>query len=45
MAEDDPMPEEDRKNGHLYLVARPDTASDEALVDFLARTSRCDPVA
>jgi hypothetical protein len=37
MAEDDPMSEEDRKNGHLYLLARPDTASDEALVDFLAR--------
>lgn len=37
MADDDPMPEGDRKNGHLYLLARPDTASDEALVDFLAR--------
>jgi hypothetical protein len=36
MADDDPMREDDRKNGHLYLLARPDTAHDEALVDFLA---------
>lgn len=38
MTEDDPVPENFRKNGHLYLLARPDTASDEVLVDFLART-------
>lgn len=37
MTKDDPISEEDRKNGHLYLLARPETASDEALVDFLAR--------
>jgi hypothetical protein len=37
MTHDDPIPEDQRKNGHLYLLARPDTASDEALVGFLAR--------
>lgn len=37
MTGDDPIAEEDRKNGHLYLLAHPDTAPDDALVDFLAR--------
>lgn len=34
---DDPIAEEDRKNGHLYLLAHPDTAPGDALVDFLGR--------
>jgi hypothetical protein len=37
MATDDPMSDDDRANGHLYLLGRPDTAPDDALVEFLAR--------
>ncbi|MEU7525464.1 ATP-binding protein [Saccharothrix sp. NPDC042600] len=36
MAHDDPLPEELRKNGHIYLLAHPETASEETLVDLLA---------
>lgn len=37
MAGDDPVPEGDRKNGHVYLLARPETAPADVLVDFLER--------
>lgn len=36
MVQDDPLPEDLRKNGHIYLLAQPEAASEEALVDFLA---------
>jgi hypothetical protein len=37
MVEDDPITAEDRRLGHLYLLAHPETAAKEALVEFLAR--------
>ena len=37
MAEDDPLPEDDRKNGHIYVLAQPEAAPNEVLVDFLGR--------
>ena len=36
MAEDDPLPEDGRKNGHIYFLAQPEAAPNEVLVDFLA---------
>jgi len=38
MVDDDPFPVATRQLGHLYLLAQPETASDEALVEFLAGT-------
>ena len=35
MADDDPMPTDARRLGHLYLLAQPDYAGDEALVELL----------
>ena len=35
MVDDDPMPADDRRLGHLYLLAQPETAADEALVELL----------
>jgi Putative DNA-binding domain len=37
MADDDPITADDRQLGHLYLLAQPETAAEEALVGFLAR--------
>jgi hypothetical protein len=37
MADDDPIAAEKRQLGHLYLLAQPETAAEEALVAFLAR--------
>ncbi|HEY0695197.1 MAG TPA: RNA-binding domain-containing protein [Kribbella sp.] len=37
MAEDDPIPESQRKAGHIYLLAHPVAASEEAFVDLLGR--------
>jgi hypothetical protein len=37
MADDDPIAAEKRQLGHLYLLAQPETAAEEALVEFLAR--------
>jgi hypothetical protein len=37
MVDDDPLTGEDRKNGHIYLLAQPETAPDEAFVEFLTR--------
>jgi hypothetical protein len=37
MAEDDPIPADARQLGHLYLLAQPETAAEEALVELLAR--------
>ena len=37
MADDDPIPIDNRRFGHLYLLAQPETGGEEALVDFLAR--------
>jgi Putative DNA-binding domain len=36
MVEDDPIPADEREYGHLYLLAQPETAAEEALVEFLA---------
>jgi hypothetical protein len=36
MAEDDPITAAKRQLGHLYLLAQPETAVEEALVEFLA---------
>ena len=38
MADDDPIPADERQLGHLYLLAQPETAAEEALVEFLARS-------
>ncbi len=40
MADEDPIASEDRRLGHLYLLAQPETASDEALVGLLAGSNR-----
>jgi hypothetical protein len=37
MADDDPIAADKRQLGHLYLLAQPETATEEALVAFLAR--------
>jgi hypothetical protein len=37
LADDDPIAADDRQFGHLYLLAQPETAAEEALVEFLAR--------
>lgn len=37
MADDDPISTDNRRLGHLYLLAQPETGREEALVDFLAR--------
>jgi Putative DNA-binding domain len=37
MADDDPITVDERQLGHLYLLAQPETAAEEALVEFLAR--------
>jgi hypothetical protein len=37
MADDDPIAADQRQLGHLYLLAQPETAAEEALVGFLAR--------
>jgi Schlafen, AlbA_2 len=37
MADDDPITAGERQAGHLYLLAQPETAAEEALVEFLAR--------
>jgi hypothetical protein len=37
MADDDPITAEERQLGHLYLLAQPETAAEEALVQLLAR--------
>lgn len=37
MADDDPIAADERQLGHLYLLAQPETAAEEALVGFLAR--------
>lgn len=37
MADDDPIAEEERQSGHLYLLAQPEIASDEMFLDLLAR--------
>jgi hypothetical protein len=37
MADDDPIAAEKRQFGHLYLLAQPETAAEEALVEFLTR--------
>ena len=37
MADDDPITENERQLGHLYLLAQPETASEEMLLDLLAR--------
>jgi hypothetical protein len=37
MVDDDPIAADDRQRGHLYLLAQPETAADEGLVEFLAR--------
>jgi hypothetical protein len=36
MADEDPFPADTRQFGHLYLLAQPETASEEALVELLA---------
>jgi hypothetical protein len=38
MADDDPITTDERQLGHLYLLAQPETAAEEALVEFLARS-------
>jgi hypothetical protein len=35
LAEDDPYTADERQSGHLYVVAQPEFASDDALVGFL----------
>jgi hypothetical protein len=37
MADDDPVPADERRLGHLYLLAQPETGAEDCLVDFLAR--------
>jgi hypothetical protein len=37
MADDDPIAADERQLGHLYLLAQPETAAEEALVELLAR--------
>jgi len=37
MADDDPITADERQLGHLHLLAQPETAAEEALVEFLAR--------
>lgn len=37
MADDDPIAADERQLGHLYLLAQPETAAEEALVGLLAR--------
>jgi hypothetical protein len=37
MADDDPITADARQLGHLYLLAQPETATEEALVELLAR--------
>src|SRR6266540_4257369 len=37
MVDDDPITGDERRLGHLYLLAQPETAAEEALVEFLAR--------
>jgi hypothetical protein len=38
MADDDPIAADERQLGHLYLLAQPETAAEEALVELLARS-------
>ncbi len=38
MADDDPISGDERKLGHLYLLAHPEVVSEEMFVDLLART-------
>jgi hypothetical protein len=38
VAEDDPIPEGQRKAGHIYLLAHPETASEETFVELLAQS-------
>lgn len=40
MADEDPMANGERRLGHLYLLAQPETAGDEALVGLLTRRDR-----
>jgi hypothetical protein len=37
MVHDDPLPDDQRQHSHLYLLAQPEAAPDEALVELLAR--------
>lgn len=37
MTDDDPITADERQLGHLYLLAQPETAAEEALVELLAR--------
>lgn len=37
MADDDPVPGDERQLGHLYLLAQPEIAAEEALVELLGR--------
>lgn len=37
MVEDDPIPKIERRLGHLYVLAQPEIAAEEALVEFLGR--------
>jgi hypothetical protein len=37
MTDDDPLTAEQRQNGHLYLLAQPEAAAGEVLLDLLAR--------
>jgi hypothetical protein len=37
MADDDPITADERQLGHLYLLAQPETAAEEALVELLDR--------
>jgi Schlafen, AlbA_2 len=37
MADDDPISADERKLGHLYLLAQPEVATEEILLDLLAR--------
>jgi hypothetical protein len=37
MADDDPIAASERQLGHLYLLAQPETAAEETLVELLAR--------
>jgi len=36
LAQEDPVPDEHRSNGHLYLIAQPLATTDEAMVELLA---------
>jgi hypothetical protein len=37
MVDDDPISSEERQNGHIYLMAHPEAAAEEVLVDFLSK--------